>query len=562
MSGKLYLCATPIGNLEDITLRVLRTLKEVDLIAAEDTRNSIKLLNHFDIKTPMTSYHEYNKIDKAYVLISKMQEGQNIALITDAGTPGISDPGEELAAMCYEAGIEVTSLPGPAACITALTLSGLPTRRFAFEAFLPADKKERKLILEELKNETRTIILYEAPHRLVRTLEELKETLGNRRMTLCRELTKRHETAFHTTIEELILYYQTEKPLGECVLVIEGRSRQEMEEKQKASWEKITIEEHMEIYENQGHSRKEAMKMVANDRGMTKKLSIIDFLDKENVTLKKKKGNAYWYLSPFRDEKTASFKVSKKENLWYDYAIKEGGDLVELVKRMYNKQSVSDALAYLASKSIATVDKAIETAIAAKEYTTTKMNDVKLLPLSNHSLLSYFSSRRIDITIGRMYCREIHYKVEQKHYYGIAFGNLSEGHEVRNPYFKGCIGHKDITLLAHTFNEWQNGCLVFEGFMDFLAYMTLVKQQDRWFVVESPCDYMILNSVANLKQALHYLDRYTHIHCFLDNDQAGRKTVESISNVFEYRVTDESFRYADYKDVNDYLMRKKRTASE
>ena len=185
------------------------------------------------------------------------------------------------------------------------------------------------------------------------------------------------------------------------------------------------------------------------------------------------------------------------------------------------------------------------------------MNDVKLLPLSNHSLLSYFSSRRIDITIGRMYCREIHYKVEQKHYYGIAFGNLSEGHEVRNPYFKGCIGHKDITLLAHTFNEWQSGCLVFEGFMDFLAYMTLVKQQDRWFVVESPCDYMILNSVANIKRALQYLDRYTHIHCFLDNDQAGRKTVESISNVFEYRVTDESFRYADYKDVNDYLMRKR-----
>ena len=271
MSGKLYLCATPIGNLEDITLRVLRTLKEVDLIAAEDTRNSIKLLNHFDIKTPMTSYHEYNKIDKAYVLINKMQEGQNVALITDAGTPGISDPGEELAAMCYEAGIEVTSLPGPAACITALTLSGLPTRRFAFEAFLPADKKERKQILEELKNETRTIILYEAPHRLVRTLEELKETLGNRRMTLFRELTKKHETAFHSTIDDLILYYQTEKPLGECVLVIEGRSRKEMEEEQKASWEKITIEEHMELYENKGHSRKEAMKLVANDRGMTKR---------------------------------------------------------------------------------------------------------------------------------------------------------------------------------------------------------------------------------------------------------------------------------------------------
>ena len=271
MSGKLYLCATPIGNLEDITLRVLRVLKEVDLIAAEDTRNSIKLLNYFDIKTPMTSYHEYNKIEKAYTLIEKMREGQNIALITDAGTPGISDPGEELAAMCYEAGIEVTSLPGPAACITALTLSGLPTRRFCFEAFLPSDKKERKLILEELKNETRTIILYEAPHRLVKTLEELKETLGNRRMTLCRELTKKHETAFHTTIEDLIAYYSVEKPLGECVLVIEGRSRKEMEEEKQASWEEISIEEHMEIYEKQGVNHKEAMKLVAKDRGITKR---------------------------------------------------------------------------------------------------------------------------------------------------------------------------------------------------------------------------------------------------------------------------------------------------
>ena len=271
MSGKLYLCATPIGNLEDITLRVLRTLKEVDLIAARDTRNSIKLLNHFDIKTPMTSYHEYNKIDKAYVLINKMREGQNIALITDAGTPGISDPGEELAAMCCEAGIEVTSLPGPAACITALTLSGLSTRRFAFEAFLPADKKERKIILEELKNETRTIIIYEAPHRLVRTLEELREALGNRRMTLCRELTKKHETAFHTTIEALITFYTTEKPLGECVLVVEGKSHQEMKEEQQASWEKTTIEDHMKIYEEKGYSRKEAMKLVANDRGVTKR---------------------------------------------------------------------------------------------------------------------------------------------------------------------------------------------------------------------------------------------------------------------------------------------------
>lgn len=271
MSGKLFLCATPIGNLEDITFRVLRTLKEVDLIAAEDTRNSIKLLNHFDIHTPMTSYHEYNKIDKARTLIEKMQQGQNIALITDAGTPGISDPGEELVAMCYESGIEVTSLPGPAACITALTLSGLSTRRFAFEAFLPSDKKERKAVLEELKNETRTMILYEAPHRLVKTLEELYEALGNRRMTLCRELTKRYETAFRSTIEELLAYYEKEEPKGECVLVIEGRSRKEMEEEAQQEWSAMPLAEHMAYYENQGISHKDAMKLVAKDRGVGKR---------------------------------------------------------------------------------------------------------------------------------------------------------------------------------------------------------------------------------------------------------------------------------------------------
>lgn len=271
MNGKLFLCATPIGNLEDITLRVLRTLKEADLIAAEDTRNSIRLLNHFEIRTPMTSYHEYNKIEKARTLIEKMQSGMNIALITDAGTPGISDPGEELVRMCYEAGIEVTSLPGPAACVTALTLSGLPTRRFAFEAFLPMEKKERREILEELVNETRTIILYEAPHKLIRTLKNLREVLGNRRMTLCRELTKKHETAFRTTIDDLIAYYENEKPLGECVLVIEGKSRREIREEKAASWEEISLEEHMEIYEKQGLSRKDAMKQVAKDRGISKR---------------------------------------------------------------------------------------------------------------------------------------------------------------------------------------------------------------------------------------------------------------------------------------------------
>ena len=271
MSGKLYLCATPIGNLEDITFRVLRTLKEVDLIAAEDTRNSIKLLNHFEIKTPMTSYHEYNKIEKGRVLVEKILSGMDVALITDAGTPGISDPGEELVSMCCEAGIEVTSLPGPAACITALTLSGLPTRRFAFEAFLPSDKKERKAVLEELSCETRTIILYEAPHRLVRTLEELFQCLGDRRAALCRELTKRHETAFRATLKELLDFYQKEKPLGECVLIIEGKSRREIQEEKQASWAEMSIEEHVQLYEGQGYSRKDAMKLAAKDRGVTKR---------------------------------------------------------------------------------------------------------------------------------------------------------------------------------------------------------------------------------------------------------------------------------------------------
>lgn len=271
MQGKLYLCATPIGNLEDITYRVLRTLKEVDLIAAEDTRNSIKLLNHFDIHTPMTSYHEYNKIEKAEVLIRKMQEGTNIALITDAGTPGISDPGEDLVRMCYEAGIEVTSLPGPAACITALTLSGLPTRRFAFEAFLPSDKKERQAVLAELVNETRTIILYEAPHRLIKTLNELLEVLGNRKMTLCRELTKKHETAFASTIDDILKFYETQEPKGECVLVIEGKSREELVLEERARFEEMTIEEHMDIYLKQGMDKKEAMKAVAKDRGVSKR---------------------------------------------------------------------------------------------------------------------------------------------------------------------------------------------------------------------------------------------------------------------------------------------------
>lgn len=271
MSGTLYLCATPIGNLEDMTLRCIRVLKEVDLIAAEDTRNSIKLLNHFEIKTPMTSYHEYNKIEKGHRLTERLQRGEDIALITDAGTPGISDPGEELVRMCQEAGITVTALPGAVACITALTISGLATRRFAFEAFLPTDKKERQAILEELKGETRTMILYEAPHRLTRTLKVLYEALGNRRLSVCRELTKKHETVFATTIEDALDYYESQEPKGECVMVIEGKSREEIRAEEKARWEEMNIEAHMEYYLERGMGKKEAMKQVAKDRGVSKR---------------------------------------------------------------------------------------------------------------------------------------------------------------------------------------------------------------------------------------------------------------------------------------------------
>lgn len=271
MAGKLYLCATPIGNLEDITFRVVRTLKEADMIAAEDTRNSIKLLNHFEIKTPLTSYHEFNKYDKAKVLVSRMLGGENIALITDAGTPGISDPGEELVRQCYEAGVEVTSLPGAAACVTALTLSGLSTRRFAFEAFLPADKKEKAAILEELKSETRTIIIYEAPHRLKKTIAELLSVLGNRKLTAVKELTKLHENVFLTTLEEALDYYEENEPRGEFVLVIEGRKIEELKKEKEASFQEMDINEHMKLYLDKGIDKKEAMKAVAVDRGIPKR---------------------------------------------------------------------------------------------------------------------------------------------------------------------------------------------------------------------------------------------------------------------------------------------------
>lgn len=282
MAGKLFLCATPIGNLGDMTPRVIQTLESVDMIAAEDTRNSIRLLNHFGIDTPMTSYHEFNKVEKAKYLIEKMKAGKDIALITDAGTPAVSDPGEVLVAMCQEAGIIVTSLPGAAACITALTLSGLGTRRFCFEGFLPADKKEKKEILEELSQESRTIILYEAPHHLLRTLEELDGALGERRLTICRELTKKFETVMPTTLKEALSYYRENEPRGEYVLVIEGKGLLRKRTEKQEQWKEMTIEEHVKYYEDMNMERKEAMKLAAKDRGTSKREIYQYLLEKES----------------------------------------------------------------------------------------------------------------------------------------------------------------------------------------------------------------------------------------------------------------------------------------
>ena len=270
--GMLYLCATPIGNLEDITLRVLRVLQEADVIAAEDTRQTIKLLNHYEIKTPLISYHEHNKIEKTPVLVKRMLEGETIALVTDAGTPAIPDPGEDLVRACYEAGIEVTSLPGPAAVITALTLSGMSARRFTFEGFLPMDKKERELVLERFRTTTCTTIFYEAPHRLKKTLALLADTVGReRKIAVCKELTKRHETRLGMTLAEAVDFYEENEPKGEFVLVLEGADPKEQKEQEQQQWQQMPLQEHMDRYLSQGLSKKDAMKAVAKDRGMQKR---------------------------------------------------------------------------------------------------------------------------------------------------------------------------------------------------------------------------------------------------------------------------------------------------
>ncbi len=267
--GMLFLCATPIGNLSDISERVLETLRSADIIAAEDTRNSIKLLNHFEIKVPMTSYHEHNRYDKAKELIEKMKGGANVALITDAGTPAISDPGQVLTDMCHEAGIKVTSLPGPCALVTALAMSGLDSRRFVFEGFLPSDKKSRRQVISDLTNEKRTIIIYEAPHHLKATLSELNEKLGDRKIAICRELTKKFEEVVRTTLAEAAAFYISHEPRGEYVLVLEGADDKSVPD--ESLYSPGDIKELVERYEKEGSEHMEAMKKVAADLGVSKR---------------------------------------------------------------------------------------------------------------------------------------------------------------------------------------------------------------------------------------------------------------------------------------------------
>lgn len=282
MSGMLYLCATPIGNLEDVTMRVLRMLREVDVIAAEDTRQTVKLLNHYGIKTPLVSYHEHNKIEKTPVLLERLLSGETVALVTDAGTPAISDPGEDLVRACQDAGIVVTSLPGASAVVTALTLSGMSARRFTFEGFLPVDKKERGEVLDRLRNTTCTTVFYEAPHRLQKTLQLLCDVAGeDRRIAVCKELTKKHESVLAFTLGEAVLFFKENEPRGEFVLVVEGVDPRELREKEQEHWRGLPLEDHMEMYLSRGLDRKDAMRAVAKDRGVPRREIYAALLEKK-----------------------------------------------------------------------------------------------------------------------------------------------------------------------------------------------------------------------------------------------------------------------------------------
>ena len=269
MEGKLYLCPTPIGNLGDISQRTLETLQAVDLIAAEDPRNTGQLLARYEIKAPLISYHQHNEKQRSQELIERMQQGAQIALVTDAGMPAISDPGQILVRRCHEAGVPVTALPGPCAFVTALALSGLDSRRFVFEGFLPVDKKERRQVLEDLRTSRRTMIFYEAPHRVKETLKTMAEVAGDRPAAAVRELTKKFEEIKLMKLSDLAAYYEENEPRGEYVLLVEGQTAEQQEETRKQQFEGLSLEEHMALYADL--PEKEAMKAVAKDLGISKR---------------------------------------------------------------------------------------------------------------------------------------------------------------------------------------------------------------------------------------------------------------------------------------------------
>ncbi|NLH97357.1 MAG: 16S rRNA (cytidine(1402)-2'-O)-methyltransferase [Clostridiaceae bacterium] len=270
-TGTLYLVSTPIGNLEDITLRALRVLKEADIIAAEDTRQTLKLLNHFGIKNTLVSYYEHNRAEKGDYLVGRLLEGKDVALVSDAGTPGISDPGEDLVRLAVSRGIPVTVIPGPSAVIAGVVLSGFPAGRFAFEGFLPVNRRARRERLSAISRDTRTLVFYEAPHKLLQTLKDLRDALGNRRAAIARELTKKFEEVWRTTLDEAVARYENEPPKGEFVIILEGADERGLREDEIKCWEGISIQDHVRMYLDSGLDRKEAMKKVADDRGISKR---------------------------------------------------------------------------------------------------------------------------------------------------------------------------------------------------------------------------------------------------------------------------------------------------
>lgn len=285
MYGILYICGTPIGNIQDITLRQLETLKAADVILCEDTRNTLKLLNHYEIKNKLISYHEHNAREKGGAVIAMLKEGKNIALVSDAGMPGISDPGEDIIRLCKAEGIKVTTVPGPTAVITGLILSGMAVSKYSYYGFFPRDKKEQKAVLERIKNDYMTSVFYEAPHRILKTLNILKEYLGeDRKVAFARELTKKYEESLSCTIGEMIKHFEKTEPKGEFVLIISGISLAELKEAQIEEFEKITVSDHVTMYENKGYERKEAMKLAAKDRGISKREIYNALMKKDSST--------------------------------------------------------------------------------------------------------------------------------------------------------------------------------------------------------------------------------------------------------------------------------------